>query len=218
MRLECDAILFDLDGVLVNSVACVERHWRRWAEEHDLDAEAILRVAHGQKTVETMRHFAPGMDVAQQAAQFAEREASDMDGVFPIPGASDLVKGLPAESWTVVTSGRRTLALARLRHVGLPVPPTLVTADDVERGKPAPDPYLLAAARLVIEPKACVVIEDSPAGIESALASGMRVIGLATTHPQEDLARSDAIVDTLQSLQISARAQGSLRIAIETAA
>jgi sugar-phosphatase len=217
MRLECDAILFDLDGVLVNSVVCVERHWRVWADEHGLDPEAILRIAHGQKTAETMRLFLPDLDSETEAARFAEKEAADMDGVCPIPGASDLLEGLPRQAWAVVTSGNRALALARIQHVGLPIPPTLVTAEDVTRGKPAPDPYLLAAARLGIEAHAAVVVEDSPPGVESGRAAGMRVIGLTTTHARQDLTRSDAIVEKLASLRVLASPDGSPRITIELA-
>jgi sugar-phosphatase len=216
MRLGCDAILFDLDGVLVNSVACVERHWREWAVEHGLDAEAIIQIAHGQKTVDTMRLFAPWLDVEGEATRFAESEAADMDGVCPIPGASDLLQGLPRQAWAVVTSGSRALALARIRHVGLPDPSVLVTADDVTHGKPSPDPYVLAAARLKISPGACIVIEDSPPGIAAARAAGMRVIGLLTTHTREDLAGSDVIVDGLAFLRVTVGLQWDRRLIIET--
>ncbi len=217
MRLECDAILFDLDGVLADSTICVERHWRQWADEHGLGPEAIMRVAHGKKTVDIMRQFAPDIDVDEQARQFAESEATDLDGIFPVPGASALVEGLPDGTWAIVTSGSTTLALARLRHVGIPIPAALVTADDVKWGKPAPDPYLLAAARIGIDPGACIVIEDSPPGIESALASGMRVIGLTTTHVQDDLDGCDAIVGGLESLRVSVRTLPKPRIVIELA-
>jgi sugar-phosphatase len=217
MHLECDAILFDLDGVLLDSSLCVERSWHEWANEHGLDPAAIIRVAHGQRTIDTMRHFAPHLDVEEQAGRFAEREATDMEGVYPIPGASALVERLPQGTWAVVTSGGTTLALARLRHVGLPIPRALVTADDVKQGKPSPDPYLLAAARMELAPSACVVVEDSPPGIESARASGMRVIALTTTHKGVDLAGSDAIVDRLDSLRVTVREQVGPRIVIEIA-
>jgi len=217
MHLECDAILFDLDGVLLDSSVCVERSWHEWANEHGLDPAAIILVAHGQRTIDTMRLFAPHLDVDEQAGRFAEREATDTEGVYPIPGASALVESLPQDTWAVVTSGGTTLALARLRHVGLPIPRTLVTADDVEQGKPSPDPYLLAAARMEIAPSACVVVEDSPPGIESARAAGMRVIALTTTHKPEDLSRSDVVVDRLDSLRVSVHPQGQPRIVIETA-
>lgn len=217
MRLECDSILFDLDGVLVDSAACVERNWRLWASENGLDPAAIVRVAHGQKTVETMRRFAPDLDVEEEARRFAEREANDMEGVFPVPGASALVKRLPGEMWAVVTSGTTNLALARLHHVGLPVPRVLVTADDVPRGKPAPDPYLLAARRMGVAPAACVVVEDSPPGIASARSAGMRVIGLATTHKREDLVGCDAVVDGLESLRMAVYARAKVRIIVELA-
>ena len=216
MRLGCEAILFDLDGVLVDSSVCVERSWHEWANEHGLDPAAIIRVAHGQRTIDTMRLFAPHLDAEEQSGRFAEREATAMEGVYPIPGASTLLERLPQDTWAVVTSGGTTLALARLRHVGLPIPRTLVTADDVKQGKPSPDQYLLAAARMGIAPSACIVVEDSPPGIESARAAGMRVIALTTTHKREDLAGSDAIVDRLDSLRLTVREQAGPRIVIET--
>jgi len=217
VRLECDAILFDLDGVLVDSSVCVERNWREWAEAHGLDPETIINVAHGQRTIDTMRRFAPHLDVEEQARRFAEKEATDTDGVYLIPGALALLELLSREAWAVVTSGGTRLAHARLRHVGLPIPSVLVTADDVERGKPAPDPYLVAARRMELEPAACVVVEDSPPGISSARAAGMRVIGLVTTHSREDLLASDVVVDKLESLRLSVRPQGQPRLVIETA-
>jgi sugar-phosphatase len=216
MPVECDAILFDLDGVLVDSVASVERNWRTWADDHGLDPTAILRVAHGQKTIDTIRRFAPGLDVEEEARRFAERESTDLDGVLPVRGASGLVEGLPATMWAVVTSGSAALALARMHHVGLPIPETLVTADDVTKGKPAPEPYLLAARRMEIAPADCVVVEDSPPGIEAARAAGMRVIGLLTTHAREQVARSDVLARDLAELRLTVRPGARPRLVIET--
>lgn len=217
MRLECRAILFDLDGVLVDSAVCVERHWREWADKHGLDFAAIMRVAHGQKTVDTMRLFAPDLDVEAEASQFAEWESSDVEGVYSVPGAADLVGRLPADAWAVVTSGNRRLALARIHQAGLPVPPTLVTADDVTQGKPAPDPYLVAAARVGVDPRACIAIEDSPPGIESARAAGMRVLGLATTHSREELVGCEAAVDRLELLRVNVQTGAEVRLIFDLA-
>jgi mannitol-1-/sugar-/sorbitol-6-phosphatase len=136
---DCDAVLFDLDGILVDSAACVERHWRRWATEHGLDSEAVMRFAHGRPTVETIRLVAPHLPAEMEAARLDAGEAFDTDGVVPIVGATQLVHSLPAEAWAIVTSGTRDTALTRLRHTGIPVPAVLITANDVKLGKPNPE-------------------------------------------------------------------------------
>jgi sugar-phosphatase len=212
---ECDAVLFDLDGVLVDSRACVERHWQRWALEHGLSLDEIMRVAHGYRTVDTIRLVAPHLADEEEAARFDAREAFDADGVVRIEGAAQLVRALPAQRWAVVTSGTRNLAITRLRHTALPMPPVLVTADDVSRGKPHPEAYFLAAARLDVTPETCIVVEDAPAGIRAAHAAGMRVVALATTHRQDDLGEADSRAMHLTDLQISpsdVRSGGRLRV------
>lgn len=214
---ECDAVLFDLDGVLVDSRACVERHWRRWALEHDLSLDDIMCVAHGYRTVDTIRLVAPHLEAEEEAARFDARESFDADGVVRIEGAAQLLRALPTQQWGVVTSGTRNLAITRLRHTALPMPPVLVTADDVRRGKPNPEAYLLGAARLNMTPEACVVVEDAPAGIRAAHAAGMRVVGLATTHHQDDLGEADARAMRLTDIQISASdftSGGRLRVRV----
>jgi mannitol-1-/sugar-/sorbitol-6-phosphatase len=202
-ELECDAVLFDLDGVLVDSAACVERHWRRWAGAHHLDPADIMRLAHGRPTVETIRLVAPHLPAEAEAARLDAAEAFDIDGVVPVTGAAELVRSLPANAWAIATSGTRDTALTRMRHTGLPLPAVLITADDVQRGKPNPDAYLLAAARLNVTPARCVVVEDAPAGVSAAHAAGMRVVALATTHPQPELREADVRAERLMSVQIS---------------
>ena len=199
----CDAILFDLDGVLIDSTSCITRHWQAWAAQHDLELSVVMQAAHGVRTVETMRLVAPHLDVKREAERFTAGEIADTDGVVVIEGAAELLAALPEDAWAVVTSGSAELAAARLRRAGLPVPSTLVTADDVQRGKPAPDPYLLGAARLGLPVDSCVAVEDSPAGIESARAAGMRVIGIAATHSREELVRSTVVADRLSALRIT---------------
>jgi sugar-phosphatase len=144
----CDAVLFDLDGVLVDSATCVERHWRRWAAEHGLDSDEIMRFAHGRPTIETIHLVAPHLPAEEEAARLDAGEAFDTDGIVAIPGAAELVRSLPRNAWAIVTSGTRAVALTRLSHTGLPLPAVLITADDVKRGKPNPEGYMLAASRL----------------------------------------------------------------------
>src|SRR3712207_2036721 len=191
---ECEAILFDLDGVLVDSHAVVVRTWRDWAEGRGLDAERILEVAHGRRAAEVVRLFAPDLDAEAEARELERIEVEDLEGVLEIEGARELLTSLPADGWTVVTSGTRALASGRMRHVGLPLPERFVSADDVENGKPHPEAYLKGAEILGAPPEACVVIEDAPAGIRSAKAAGMRVVAVATTHRAEQLREADVVV------------------------
>jgi len=202
-QLTCDAVLFDLDGVLIDSTACITRHWGAWAARHGIDFSTIMQAAHGIRTIETMRLVAPHLDVEKEAERFTAGEIADTDGVVVIDGAQDLLAEFPEDAWAVVTSGSAELATARLMRDGLPVPSVLVTAGDVQQGKPAPEPYLLGAERLGLPVGCCVAVEDSPAGIQAACAAGMRVIGITATHAREELLQSTAIVDRLRALGIT---------------
>ena len=172
--MECDAVLFDLDGVLIDSTTCIVRHWKQWAERHDLDLNAVMQVAHGIRTIETIRLVAPHLDAEKEEEQFTVLEVADTEGVVAIEGARRLVENLPKDVWAIVTSGSSELAKARLRRAGLPIPHMLVTADEVTHGKPAPEPYLLGAKRLGFAVERCIVIEDAPAGIEAGEKPGCR--------------------------------------------
>lgn len=213
-QLDCNAVLFDLDGVLIDSTSCITRHWAAWACRHGLDPAMVMKAAHGVRTIETMRLVAPHLDVDVEAARFTAREVADTDGVVVIDGAARLLSGLPRDAWAVVTSGSDGLARARLARAGLPVPDTLVTADDVRQGKPAPEPYLVGAERLGIPVARCVVVEDAPAGIEAALAAGMRVIGIASTHAPEALPGTEAVASQLADLSIAAGEGDGSRLTI----
>lgn len=202
MKLHCHAIIFDLDGVLVDSNPIVERHWKRWAEHHRLPYDPIARTHHGRPTVEIIRQVAPHLDAEAEARAKETAEADDTDGLTAYDGAADLLAGLPTGRWGIATSGTRRTASFRLRYVGLIEPAILVTADDVARGKPAPDPYLLAAERLGVEPGDCMVVEDAPAGVAAARAAGARVIGVASTSAAAALADADAVADRLSALRI----------------
>ena len=200
--LSCRAILFDLDGVLVDSSACVEQHWRRWATLHGFDVQAILRVGHGRRTEETIAAVAPHLDAASEAAMLTRSEETQTDGVRSVPGARSLLLGLPADAWAIVTSGNTATALTRIRHCNLPEPRVLVSADRVSRGKPHPEPYLLAAQRLEIAPGDCIVVEDTPHGIAAGQAAGMHVIAIASTFAASALHDAEVIVDNLRALNV----------------
>jgi mannitol-1-/sugar-/sorbitol-6-phosphatase len=181
-RFDCSAVVFDLDGVLVDSTAYVEQQWRRWATSRGLRPEPFLRVCHGRRALETIRMAAPHLDAEAEVRAFVPLEESAAE-LGPLPGALRLLTALPAGTWAVATSGSRAVATSRLRRAGLPVPPVLVCAEDVTRGKPSPDAYLLAARSLGCPPEQVLVVEDAPAGIQAARTAGMAIIGLTTTHP-----------------------------------
>ena len=204
----CKAILFDLDGVLVDSTECVERTWRGWATRHSLDPDTVISLAHGRPTRETVRLVAPELGVEAEAALLEAGEAMASDGIYKIPGAREILEGLPKGSWAVVTSGTRAIAEFRLKLTGLPIPPVLICADEIERGKPDPQGYLTAAARLHRSADECVVIEDAPLGIQAAQAARMRVIAIAATYARDRLASADAVVETLADLTIRSDADG----------
>lgn len=194
------AILFDLDGVLVDSTECVERSWRNWAASRGLDADRVMQVAHGRRTVETVALVAPHLALAEEVAALEGVEAHTTEGVYEIPGARELLERLPLDAWAIVTSGIRSVATLRIRHTGLPMPRVLVPADEITRGKPDPEGYLTAAARLGRAPGECVVVEDAPAGLEAARAAGMRSIGIAGTFPASALTMADLVVPSLTDL------------------
>jgi sugar-phosphatase len=210
----CSAILFDLDGVLCDSTRAVDREWREWAGRKGVDGDAVMAIAHGVRTIEVIRRVAPHLDAEAEAAAIENHEAHDQRGVVVMPGASELVKAIPSGRWGVVTSGSRLLAANRLRHCGLPVPEVLVTSDDVTNGKPDPEPYLKGASLLGFSPQECLVIEDAPAGIQSAKAGGMKVIGLASTYPTDKLEAANNVVQTLGRIQINSNGVGKLLIKV----
>jgi sugar-phosphatase len=177
------ALLFDMDGTLLNSIAAAERVWTAWAERHGLDVAAFLPTIHGMRGIETIARLAlPGVDPVAEAQAVLEGELADVDGVVAIDGAAAFLAALPTDRWAIVTSAPRPLALRRLAAAGLPTPAVLVTAEDVAHGKPAPDCFLLAAERLGQRIEDCLVFEDAPAGIQAAEAAGAAVVVVTITH------------------------------------
>ena len=199
----CAAILFDLDGVLVDSTRSVARQWKRWAEENNLDPARLLEIAHGRRTIEVVQLLTPHLASDQEVEKIEAREAADSDGVRVMPGAVELVASIPPECWAVVTSGTRPLATARLGLAKIAIPRVLISAGDVVNGKPHPEPYLKGAHGLGVTSEECLVIEDAPAGISAAHAGGMKVIALASTYPLADLQEADAVIESLAQLQVT---------------
>lgn len=198
-----DALIFDLDGVLVDSNEIVERHWLLWAKRRGVDFEKIVRSHHGRPTVQTMRELVPHLDVVAEAQIKENAEADDTHGLVAFPGAHRILAALPADRWAIVTSGTRRTATTRLAHTVLPVPRQLITADDVQHGKPDPEPYRMAIERLGFPPQHCLVFEDAPAGVESALAAGAQVIAITSTNPPDALSEARTIVSCLDEIVVT---------------
>ena len=199
MEVQTRGILFDLDGVLVDSTPAVARCWSRWAVQFGFNADEVVRKAHGRPSIVTLKELMPNGDYDEENRKMEEWEIADTDGVVPLPGVLDLLHALPPQQWTIVTSCTRPLAEVRIRVAGLPRPKQIVTSDDVQRFKPDPDPYLKGAELLGLAPVDCVVVEDAPAGIRAGRAAGSRVLALRTTEVDELLTTAGAtwIVDDL---------------------
>lgn len=197
-----------MDGVLIDSAPAVERVWRDWAIKHGIDPVAVIAQAHGRRSIETVRAVAPHMHAERENLIVEKREIEEKEGVTALPGAERLLRTLPSERLAVVTSATRPLAVARLGYAGLPVPKNLITADDVVNGKPSPEPYLKGAALLGVPPADCLVFEDTPAGIASARAAGIRVIALGSTYPARELHGADALVTSLGEVGVDLREHG----------
>jgi mannitol-1-/sugar-/sorbitol-6-phosphatase len=213
---DCAAILFDLDGVLVDSTGSVTRQWRRWAEEHNLDPQKVLEIAHGVRTIEIVRTLAPQLDAEAEVKRIEKREADDQEGVAVMAGAAELLKTIPEGRWCVVTSGTRYLATARLKLANLPTPNVLVSADDVSKGKPDPEPYLMGAKLLGMKPAECLVVEDAPAGIRAAHGGGMKAIAITSTYPASELREGDAVVQKLPQIKVrSGGGPGRLTVSVK---
>ncbi len=211
----CHAILFDLDGVLVSSIASVERNWRAWALMHDLDPQAVLAAIHGRRSEDTIRVIAPHLPLQEEVHRVEAMEISDTSDVTAMPGAAKLLSLLPSTSWTVVTSGSRALATARLQAAHLPIPTTFISADDVSHGKPDPEGYLKGAELLGVAPEQCIVIEDQLPGIHAARAGHMQSIALGPAFSSTDCRLADAWIPSLESLSVEVREDGVLDVEIQ---
>ncbi len=206
------ALLFDMDGTLLSSILAAERVWARWAERHGLDVAAFLPTIHGQRSVDTVRMLnLPGVDPQVESDRISAEEMIDVEGVHEIAGAGRMLGQLPAGRWAVVTSAPRALALRRIEAAGLAPPAMLIAAEDVTRGKPAPDPFLLGAKRLGVSIEDCLVFEDAPAGIAAAEAAGAHVVVINATHTHP-MATPHPQVAGYDELAIEVDASGAMRV------
>ena len=208
MRFEVDAILFDIDGTLVDSTAAVGRTWQAWSAARGIDALEILRVCHGRRSEDTVAEFLPSDQRAAAVAELERLEMADLDDVIALPATRDLLSRLPSDRWAAVTSGSQLLMRARLAAAGLPVPDVLVAAEDVRLGKPDPQGYLNAARHLGFNPRRCLVVEDAPAGLEAGRAAGAHVLGVATSHPAHDLSAAHVVVPDLAACIVEVTVEG----------
>jgi mannitol-1-/sugar-/sorbitol-6-phosphatase len=214
-EIHCAALLFDMDGVLINSTPAVARVWRRWAIEHGFNPEEVVARAHGRPSLTTVREYLPNADHEAENREVERREIDDLEGVIPLSGALDLLASLPSDRWMIVTSCTRPLAEVRIRAAGLPLPKKLITSNDITRGKPHPEPYLKGAAVLGFPPAECIVLEDVPAGVRAGKAAGAKVIAFKTTVQDSVLreAGADWILNNCADIRLLNSSQG-LKLAL----
>lgn len=203
-KISCKALLFDMDGVLIDSTPAVVRVWSWWARQHGFDPDETVHNAHGRPSIATIRELLPNADHDAENREVERREILDVDGIIPLPGVHELLTSLPVDRWTIVTSCTKPLAEVRIRVAGISAPDRMITAHDITRGKPDPEPYLKGAALLGFAPEDCLVIEDASAGVRSGKAAGARVIALQTTETNDVLieAGADWIVKDCSSLRL----------------
>jgi sugar-phosphatase len=214
IAIRCSAVLFDMDGVLIDSTPAVARVWTRWAIQRGLNPDKVVQMAHGRPSRTTIRELLPDANIDLEDREVERQELADLDGVVLLPGARELLDSLPPDRWTIATSCTRALAEVRLQAAGLPIPKNMITSTDVKIGKPDPEPYLKAAAKLGFAASDCVVVEDAPAGVRAGKAAGARVIALLTTMSRRDLedAGADWILHNCAEIIASCDQDHSLRL------
>lgn len=210
MIVECKGLLFDMDGVLISSIASVNRCWRRWAAHYGVVGADTFTISHGTRAVEIIKGLKPEFDakqVAEGLRLIEDMEIDDVADLKVLPGVRELLASLPKERWTIVTSATRRLMLGRLKAAGLPFPEELIAGDDVVNGKPHPEPYRKGAALLGFSSAECVVVEDAPTGVGSGVAAGSRVLGVLGTHEAQDLygAGAEWVVASLTGVGVAVR-------------
>jgi sugar-phosphatase len=205
---ETKGILFDMDGVLISSIGSVLRCWKRWAEMYKVPDPQNFEFPHGVRAIEMIKQLRPDIDPYEGLRVIEDMEIEDVEDLKVLPGVRTLLEGLPPERWAIVTSATRRLLLGRLKHAGLPLPERIISADDVKRGKPDPEPYIKGAALLGFASQDCVVVEDAPAGVGAGKAAGSRVLAVLGTHTTEELRGADWVAPSLEGLTVVATADG----------
>jgi mannitol-1-/sugar-/sorbitol-6-phosphatase len=201
-------ILFDMDGVLISSIASVRRCWRRWAKIYGVPNAEEYEVPHGMRAIEIVKILRPDIDPQEGLRVIEKMEVEDIADLQVLPGVKTLLDSLPPERWAIVTSSTHRLLLARLKAAGLPVPERIISGDMVERGKPDPEPYRRGADLLGFRPEECVVVEDAPSGVGAGIAAGCRVMGVLGTHSKEELHGANWVVGSLEGLIVKASLEG----------
>jgi len=201
-------ILFDMDGVLISSIDSVIRAWRRWAELYELPDAENFEIPHGVRAKDIIGTLRPDVDLKKAVQVIEDLEVEDVADLKVLPGVKTLLEGLPPERWAIVTSSTQRLLLARLKAAGLPLPERIISGDMVERGKPDPEPYRRGAELLGFRPQECVVVEDAPSGVGSGKGAGCRVLGVLGTHSAAELHEADWVVESLEDLAVTAKADG----------
>ncbi len=214
MKLQVQGLLFDMDGILVSSLDSVERSWIKWGNMHEVDGAKALKTAHGKRAIETIRLLRPDLNDLEELARIEQIEIDDTEGLSVLPGIPELLRSLPAGSWTVCTSATERLARVRMEHAGLIPPARFIAADMVDHGKPHPEPYLRGAALLGFAPEHCLVFEDAPAGCLAGKAAGCTVIATLFSHTAEQLSAADWKIASLEDVRVSGKA-GALTVHFE---
>ncbi len=208
--MQAQGMLFDMDGVLVSSIASANRCWKLWAKHYGVPNWQDVEIPHGTRAEEIVKLLAPHADVAEGLRRIEDMEIADVDDIVTLPGALDLLRSMPLERWAIVTSATDRLLVARLRAAGLPQPDRLISANMVTRGKPDPQPYLMGAARLGVAATDCLVFEDAPSGVQAGVAAGARVVGVLGTTSAEKLLSDGAnwLVPSLAAVRAVATPSG----------
>lgn len=206
------AFLFDMDGTIINSIPATERVWTNWALKHGLDVATFLPTMHGVRGIDTITRLGlPGVDPVAEAKEVERQEMDDVEGIVPISGAIDFLKSLPAGRWGIVTSAPVALARRRLAATGIPLPEVIVTADDVTKGKPAPDGYRLGAQKLGFDSADCLVFEDVPAGILAGEGAGAHVVVMTATH-HHPIETGHPLLKSYDGVSVEQQADGTLKL------
>ena len=216
-EITCSAMLFDMDGVLIDSTPAVERVWTKWAIKHGFEPAEVVRAAHGRPSITTIREYLPNANHSAENDEVERSEIEDLEGVVALPGAMELLTSLPRNRWAIVSSCTRPLADVRLKAAGLPRPMRFVTSSDVKYGKPAPEPYLKGAEFLGVDARDCIVVEDAPAGIRAGKSAGARVIGLSTIADAAELREdgADWVVENCAAIRLVQPVNGDRTIKLD---